>query len=149
MRSSNFLTALVISITLGASCCFAAVPAKLHLSASVAPFVSFNALQNVTTYQVKSEDIQRGYVDLPNSITIKLRTNLNAGVPVIVENSEGARVLVKESGRPGFEGNFFTVNAADFRSNTPISKNYDSRIVLPADAREGSYPLTISLTPAI
>jgi hypothetical protein len=132
-----------------ASFCHAAPLAKLYVSATVAPFVSFNAVQNVTTYRVNSEDIQRGYLDLPNAITVKVKTNLGAGVPVTVENFGGARVLIKESGRSVFEGDTFTVNTGDYRSNTQISKNYDSRIVLTADAKEGDYPLIISMTPSI
>jgi hypothetical protein len=108
-----------------------------------------NAIQKVSTYQINSEDIKRGYIDLPNSITVNVRTNLNAGVPVIVENLGTARVLVRESGRLVFEGSTFTLNTADYRPNTPISRNYDSRIVLSGDVKEGNYPLLISITPAI
>jgi len=149
MRSSNFSIALIIAILLGASSSFAATSAKVHVTATVLPFVSFDAIQHVTTYQVNSDDIKRGYIDLPNSMTVKVRTNLNAGVPVIVENAGVGRVLIRESGRADFVGNTFTLNTADYRPNTQISKNYDSRIVLSADAKDGIYPLIISMAPAI
>ena len=151
MRSSNFSTALLVAIilVLGAPLCSAAASAKLHLSATVTPFLSFNAIQNVTTYQINSEDIKRGYVDLPNAITLQVRTNLNAGVPVMVENSGTAKLLFKESGRSGFAGNAFTVDSASYRFNTPIRKSYDSRIILSTDAQEGSFPLLLFITPAI
>lgn len=149
MKSSNFHATFITAMLLCASLCQGATPAKLQVSAAILPFVSFNAVQNVTTYQVNSADIQRGYVDLPNAITIKIRTNLNTGVPVIVENSGNAKVLIKEKGNSGFQGSTFTINAAEYRPNFPFSKNYDSRIILSADAQEGDYPLIISLTPAI
>jgi hypothetical protein len=128
---------------------FAATSARIQVSATILPFVSFNATQHVTTYQVKSEDLKRGYIDLPNVITVNLRTNLNGGVPVIVDNWGGGKVLIKESGTGIFSDSSFTLNTAGFRTNTLISKNFDSRIVLPTDAREGVYPLTISMSPAI
>lgn len=128
---------------------FAATSARLHVSATVLPFVSFNAAQHVTTYQVNSEDLRRGYVDLPNAITVNVRTNISGGVPVIVDNQGGARVLVKESGTGSFQGSFFTLDTGGYRPNSLISKNFDSRIILPDDAREGVYPLTITITPAI
>jgi hypothetical protein len=128
---------------------FAATSARIQVSATILPFVSFNATKHVTTYQVKSEDLKRGYIDLPNAITVNLRTNLNGGVPVIVDNWGVGKVLVKESGIGIFSDSSFTLNTVGFRPNTLISKNFDSRIVLPADAREGVYPLTISMSPAI
>jgi hypothetical protein len=128
---------------------FAAMSASVHISATVLPFVSFNAIQHVTTYQVKSDDIKRGYVDLPNSVTVTVRTNLSSGVPVVVENPGGDRVLIRESGRADFVSNTFTVDTAGYRPNTQISKNYDSRIILPADAKDGIYPLIIAMASAI
>lgn len=149
MRSRIISTALICTILTSAPFCHAATPAKLHLSASVAPFYSFNAVQNVTAYQVNKEDLQRGYIDLPNSITVQVRTNLNAGVPVLVENSAAARVLIRESGGSGFQENAFTVKTSDYRPNTPFSKSYDFRIVLTDGASEGNFPLVLSVTPAI
>jgi hypothetical protein len=68
---------------------------------------------------------------------------------VIVDNWGEGKVLVKESGTGNFSDSSFTLNTVGFRPNTLISKNFDSRIVLPVDAREGVYPLTISMSPAI
>jgi hypothetical protein len=149
VKLRNFQASFITATVLCASLCHAAAPAKLRVSATILPFLSLNAVQNVTTYQVKTADIQRGYIDLPNAITIKVRTNLNTGVPVIVENSGTAKVLIKEKGRPVFVGNTFTVDASEFRPNLPFSKDYDSRIILSSDAQEGNFPLLISITPAI
>ena len=150
MRSSNFSIALIIAITLfAASSSLAATSAKVRVTATVLPFVSLDAVQHVLTYQVNRDDIKRGYVDLPNSMTVKVRTNLNTGVPVVIENSGDFRILVSESGRADFMGSMFTLNTSDYRPNTQISKTYDSRIVLSADAKDGIYPLIISMAPAI
>ncbi len=142
--------AVVFAVLLCGICpAFAATSASIHVSATVLPFVSFNAAQHVATYQVSSEDLRRGYVDLPNAITVNVRTNMSGGVPVFVDNWGGGRILVKESGTGNFQENSFTLNTAGYRPNSLISKHYDSRIILPADAREGVYPLTISMSPAI
>lgn len=145
----HFTRILVSSIVLSASLCHAGASAKLSVSATVIPFVSFTAIQNVSTYQVNGEDIRRGYVDLPGSITLRVRTNLFTGVPVVVENPGAARILVKESTSSLYGGSPFTLSTSDFHPNTPVSIPCDSRVVLPADAKEGSYPLAFSIIPSL
>lgn len=150
MRYSKLPIALIMMTILTGPCCgFAATSAELQLSATVLPFVSFNAVQHVASYRVNSDDIKKGYVDLPNSVTVKVRTNLGTGVPVTVENSAGGNVLIRESGGADFQGNMFTMDTAGHRPNTPISRSYDFRILLSADAKDGTYPLAISMAPAI
>ena len=128
---------------------FAATTARIQVTATILPYVNFNAAQHVATYHVGSQDLKRGYVDLPNVITVNLRTNVKGGVPVFVESMCEGRLLIKESGTGNFQESSFTLNTAGYRPNTTISKNFDSRIVLPADAREGVYTFNISMTPAI
>jgi hypothetical protein len=147
-KLSQFAIAFAV-VLIGASPTFAATSARIQVSATIIPFVNFNAIQHVATYHVASEDLKRGFVELPNAITVNIRTNVNGGVPVIVENCGGGKILVKESGTVNFQGSSFTLTTAGFRPNSLISKNFDSRIVLPAVAREGVYPLNITMTPAI
>lgn len=85
LRKAYYIATLISAI-LVSNPTLAATSARLQVSATVLPFVSFNATQHVTTYQVKSDDLIRGYIDLPNSITVNVRTNLNGGVPVMVDN---------------------------------------------------------------
>ena len=149
LRNALYITIAFAATILGASLSFAGTSAKLQVTATVLPFVKFSAIQHVATYQVSSADIKRGYIDLPNSMTVNVSTNVNGGVPVFVENWGNGRLLVKESGTGNFLDNSFTLNTAGFRPNTMISKNIDSRVVLPANSQEGVYPLTISMMPAI
>jgi hypothetical protein len=135
--------------TLSAPCNAVAGSTRLQVSATVLPFLSFNAAQHITAYQVRSEDLQRGYVDLSHSMTVNIRTNLNGGVPVVIENWGQGKVLVKESGTGNFSDSSFILNTAGSKTGAMISKNYDSRIILPPDAHEGTYTLAISMTPAI
>ena len=149
LNKAHFIATAIAAILMLSNHTFAATSAKLQVSATVLPFMSFYASQHVTTYQVKSEDLKRGYVDLPNAITVNIRTNLNGGVPVIVDNWGEGKVMVMESGTGNLPVSSFTLYTANNRPNVVVSKNFDSRIVLPADAREGIYPLTISMSPAI
>jgi hypothetical protein len=128
------------------SCCFATVSANLHVNATVLPIVNFNAVQRITNYQVRNEDLLKGYIDLPNSITVTLRTNTNGRIPIIIDNWGIGKILIRESGTADFMETFLTVNASEYRTGEPINRNYDLRIVLPAETQEGIYPLNISMT---
>lgn len=128
---------------------FAASSAKLTVSATVLPWINFNASQHVAAYEVRSEDLKKGYVDLPNSITVTLSTNVNREITIMVDNWGIGMIMIKESGTENFSKNSLALNIAGYGSGALISKKIDSRIMLPADAKEGVYPLAISLTPAI
>ncbi len=149
LRKVHHIATAVMLILLAAQPGLAATSCQIRVSATILPYVSFNAAQHVMTYQVTSEDLKKGYVDLPNAITVNVRTNVNSGVPVIIDNWGNGKVLVKESGSASFSESSFTLNIAGYRLNSVITKNYDSRIILPADAQEGVYPFSISMTPAI
>jgi hypothetical protein len=148
-RLTLYISIAFASTMLAAIPSIAGTSAKLQVTASVLPFVKFSAVQHVASYTVSSDDIKRGYVDLPDSLTVNVSTNVNGGVPVVVENWGGGRLLVKESGTGNFSDSSFTLNTAGYRPNTLVSKNYDSRVVLPANSQEGIFPLTISMMPAI
>ena len=148
LRIAYYIT-IAVAVILASNPTFAATSARIQVSATIIPFLSFHAAQHVMTYQVKSEDLIRGYIDLPNAITVNIRTNLNGGVPVMVDNWGVGKVLIKESGTENFSEGSFTLNTIGIRPNTLISKNFDSRIVLPADATEGVYPLSITMSPTI
>ncbi|MFZ3208872.1 MAG: hypothetical protein WA140_08555 [Geobacteraceae bacterium] len=152
MKLGTLILILTMSATipmLPTPCNAATGSARLQVGATVLPFLSFNAAQHVTSYNVRSEDILRGYIDLSHSMTVNIRTNLNGVVPVMIENWGEGKVLVKESGTGNFTDSSFILNTSGNKTGTMISKNYDSRIILPPDAREGVYTLSISMTPAI
>lgn len=148
MKSSCLFTILLLAAM------FAAGPAgaangRLRVSAVIPPFLRFNAVQNVTSYEIKSADIERGYLDLPNAVTVSITTNLRSGIPVAVENLGNERVVVKETGATQFNGSSFTASDRAFRPNTPFTVTLDSRILLSSESREGRYPLKLSVTPSL
>jgi len=94
----HFITIAFIGI-LASNPTYAANFARLQVAATVIPFVSLNATQHVTTtYEIKSEDLIRGHIDPPNSMTVNVKTNLNGGVPVYAYNRGSGRIPVMESG---------------------------------------------------
>lgn len=149
MGNARRLAYIITLLLSGAPSAFAASSATLQVSATILPFVSFQAVQHVATYQVGSADIKRGYIDLPGSLTVNVRTNVAAGVPVVFENLAAGRILIRESGRNDFREGFFTLETGNHRPNTPISKRFDFRVLIPGDAKDGTYPLTISMAPTI
>ena len=74
---------------------------------------------------------------------------MRAGVPVVFGSTGGEQLLIRETGRDAFVGHSFTLDTDEYRPNTPISKRYDFRILLSDDAKDGTYPLMISMAPTI
>jgi hypothetical protein len=152
MKLNIFYTTAIFCATmlLAAVPVIAGTSAQVHVSATVLPYVNVNAAQSVATYKVNSGDLKRGYVDLPNSLTVIVKTNMNGVVSVFVDNGTGeGRLLVRESGTGTFMNGSLALNTAGHRPGDVISRNYDSRIVLPADTKEGTYALAITMMPAI
>lgn len=148
MKRPLFLISCLFYLLTAATSSPAATSARLQVSATVPPFVSFNAVQNVTSYQVHDADIKRGYLDLPNTLTVTLRTNLATAIPVQVEHNAGTDLQLRESGTSVFHGSTFSVANSDRRSTVPVRRNYDSRLILGKGTKEGTYPLVISMFPA-
>lgn len=146
-RNLQYLS-MIAAILFITSTSFAATSAKVYVTATVPPSFRFDAIQHTATYQIGSDDIKRGYIDLPASMTVKVRSNLNADISVFVESSAGS-VLIRESGRENFVGNIFSLNIAGYHPNTQVNIQYDLRILLTTDAIEGRHPLIISMIPAI
>lgn len=144
IRIARYMTVVFFAVLAIAAPGFAATAEKLHVTATVLPFVFFNSIQNVATYQVRSDDIKRGYVDIPNAVTVTLRTNVTRGITVIVDNRGSGRILLKENRSGDFMGNSINLSTDGHRAGELISRSFDSRIILPADAQEGVYPLSVA-----
>ena len=150
MKNANLhMLAVIVSLLLTSVPCLAGSSTQLRVSAKVLPFVSLDVRQRVATYQVRSEDIRMGYVDLPESLTVEFSTNLNGVVPVSIENEGEGMIQVSESGTGRYAGSSFTLNTSGHGTGERIRQRLDTRIILPADAQEGTYPLNLAMTPAI
>ena len=107
----------LVAALMGASPAFGA-SAQLKISVTVLPHVNLSAVQRVTSYLADSAALERGYVDIPNALTVTIRTNVRDAVFAV----DGA--LVK-TGTDSW-GNTFTLDTADFRPGSVITKIYSS-----------------------
>ncbi len=121
--------------------------AVVRVSATVLPWVKLNASQHITHYKVTSNDITRGYVDLPHSATVRVRSNENRTIGVTVLNEGPERILVKASGTPDYPGAGGAVVIGRPQRGAEIARVLDLRVILPEGTREGTYALSISLNP--
>ena len=149
VKSSKVSTALLIAVLFSPAPCFSAVAGALLVKVAVLPFFSFTATQSLTSYRIRRDDIERGYLDLPGYLTIRVRTNLNAGVPLTLRNAGEGGVLIRESGKGDFIGDTVILDPSGVRPTTAIIKIYDFRILLSAGTKDGTYPNTLSLVPAL
>lgn len=148
------MKSLKIALTIAAafvsvSPSFAASAARLQVSAIVSPFLSFQATQQVASFKVGMDEIERGYVDIPGALALSVRTNLKEGVPVLVENEGPAKISVKETGTAAFGDGPFTVSTANIATGSLITKRYDARVELPLGTRPGLHPFHLLVTPAL
>lgn len=129
--------------------CLAASSAVLTVSASIRPWVSFNAIQNVHSYRVTDADLQRGYVELTGSITVELKTNIDRDIPVRITSEGGEKILLRVDSGGDFIENECRLNPARQVPMQSIRRKIDSRIMLTSDSRVGEYYFNVYLTPEI
>jgi hypothetical protein len=116
--------------------------AILHVQATVRPYLQFSATQPSGSYRVTVADIRRGHIDLPQALTIQMKTNIRDEIRFDVASGGPERVLLKT---PGGLSNAVRMAAAS--PATLVSQTLDMRIVLPSETREGVYPLQVALMP--
>lgn len=134
--------------------CFQTVPAHgagssavVKVSATVLPYMKLHAHQRVATYRVTTDDLRKGFVDLPDSATVRIRTNENKNIALSVSNEGPERIMVREAGAGTYDGADGTVVLGRPQKGMEITRNLDFRLILPEGAKEGSYALNIAITP--
>ena len=116
--------------------------ATVHVQATIHPWLKFSATQPSGNYRVTAEDIQRGHIDLPQAITISMQTNIREEIRFDVSSYGPERIMVLDGG-----GLADVVRLAGTHPSVLVTRSLDMRIVLPPDAREGTYPLQVALAP--
>jgi len=149
MRFLRVSFAILAAIFIFNSPCQAASSAVMQVSATIRPWVIFNAVQHFYSYKVTSVDLQRGYVDLVGSITLDIKTNIRKEISVKFNSGNGERVLFKESAGGSFFENEYTLHPDSQRPGENISRKIDSRIMLANNSKEGVYALSVSMSPEI
>lgn len=148
MRTTRFalIIALLVTLSMAHTACFAAATSTIHVSATVLPWVNFNAEQHVISYRVTDEDLKRGYIDLPASVTVHLKTNVKKQVAIFVQNTGSERIAIRLAGSGRFLEDFVTINSAEYKVGEMISSSMDTRVIFSGESKEGTYTLNIPLT---
>ena len=149
MKSLSSICIIIFLLTLSIAQGFAASSAVMQVSATIRPWVSFSAVQNMHSYRVTAADLKRGYVELVGVITVEIKTNIERDIPVRFTSGAGEKILFRES-----TGGAFFENECRLLPDrlVPIQvtlKKIDSRIMLTSNSREGEYPLNVFMTPEI
>lgn len=127
----------------------AASSTLVRVSAQVMPMVILTADQHVLTYRVEKADLQRGYLDLHQAMTVHLKTNVRREITIALITAGDERIMVKESGTARFAEASITLNPERYDANEPISRQVDYRVMLNDSTAEGMHTLQVNLTPAL
>ncbi|HKL26078.1 MAG TPA: hypothetical protein VJ910_07645 [Desulfuromonadales bacterium] len=119
-----------------------AASTSLRVTARILPWMDLSAVPRVASYQVDAEDIERGYVELPNSLTIRMATNIGSEVDLSLDNFGPGRVLVANGNFPGSD----LIRMDQLSSSVPVSRNFDLRVMLPPGIEQGGYPLQLNVS---
>lgn len=149
MKPVGVVIAILITLILSALPAQAASSAVMQVSATIRPWVVFNAVQHIYSYRVTSIDLERGYVDLAGSMTLDIKTNISKDISVRFISENGERILFKESTGETFFENEYTLSPDRRTPGETISRKIDSRIILTNNSKEGVYALNVSMLPEI
>jgi hypothetical protein len=118
-----------------------AASTSVRVTARVLPWLNVSAIPHVSSYRVDAEDIQRGFVDLPNSLSIQLATNLRSDIDLSLSSFGPERVLV---GSANSGSDIIRIEAQ--ASNLPVLHEVDLCVILPSDIEQGNYPLQLNIS---
>lgn len=133
------LLLLVVMLTVSAA---NAASTSIRVSARILPWLDVSATTLVSSYTVDAKAIQRGFVDLPHSLSIRLATNLRSDIDLNLENYGTGRIQINNGSNQDSD----IVRIPALAVNTPYTKELNLRIILPNDIEEGDYPLQLSVS---
>ena len=119
-----------------------AASTSVRVSARILPWLNVSATPLISSYRVDAEAIARGYIDLPNSLSIQLSSNLRSGIDLSLESFGPERVVVGSGTNPGSN----MIRIAALASNIPITRAIDLRVILPQGISQGDYPLQLNVS---
>lgn len=142
-RSAFFCLGLLLGAALLASLPAAhAASSSVRVTARILPWLDVSATPRVSSYRVDAAAIERGFVDLPGALSIRMATNLNSEIDLSLSSFGPERILVDNGSFPGAE----LIRMGQLTSTVPVLRNFDLRIMLPQDIKEGEYPLNLNVS---
>ena len=149
MKSLSAICTVLLILTLTSPQGFAASSTFMQVSATIRPWVTFRAVQNMHSYRVTAADLRRGYVELVGVITVEIKTNIERDLPVRFTSEGGEKILFRESTGGAYFENECRLMPERLVPMQVTRKMIDSRIMLTSNSREGEYPLNVFMTPEI
>jgi len=119
-----------------------AASTSVHVTARVLPWLNVSATPLITSYRVDAKAIQNGFIDLPNSLSIQLATNVRSGIDLNLSSFGPERVVVSNGANSGTD----MIRIANLSSNLPTTSAFDLRIILPQGIEQGDYPLQLNIS---
>lgn len=124
----------------------ATATASLHISVTIRPWLKLNTEQIITSYHVSSKDLMRGYIDLPSSAVINIKTNEKRPIVITTSSEGGEKILVKASGAGSFPVLASSLEIGRLQPGVAITKTLDYRVILPQGTHEGTYALNVTVS---
>jgi len=119
-----------------------AASTSVRVSARILPWLNVTATPLISSYRVDAEAIQRGFIDLPNSLSIQLSTNLRSDIDLSLESFGPERIVIGNGTYSGSD----MIRFAALASNMPTTRAVDLRVILPQGIAQGDYPLQLNVS---
>jgi hypothetical protein len=139
---ATFFAVLLLAAPMLAPSLANATSTSVRVSARILPWLNVTATPLISSYRVDAEAIQRGFIDLPNSLSIQLSTNMRSDIDLSLESFGPERIVVGNGINSGSD----MIRIAPIASNTPITRAVDLRVILPQGIAQGDYPLQMNLS---
>lgn len=114
-----------------------AASTTLQVSARILPWLKVSTTPHTSSYQVDSVALERGYIDLPRSLSVHLTTNLQQDIELELNSFGPEGVQVASIG---------SLRIATPGRNIPVVRELDLRILLPEGIAQGTYPLQVNVS---
>lgn len=146
MANRSIVTALLALLLAAATVGQADADARatLQVSARVLPWLSSEMVQQIFEYRVSAADLRRGFVDLPGALLFRYRSNGSTPIDLQLDSLGPAPVVLLETGSTVAE-----VQLTAGGAPLPQERRFDLRVLLPAGATPGVYPLQLLATAAL
>lgn len=141
----HFLAALLLTISTPALL-LAGAETTIQVSAQVLPWLSAEVIQQISAYRVSSDDLKRGYIDLPAALLFRFRSNSSDRIGLRLDSLGPEQVLIKESDGIGAHLQRQLLSST---STSPREERLDVRILLPGSFVPGIYPLQVMATTSL
>lgn len=119
--------------------------ATVHVRATILPYIQMSVQQHKTDYAIAQIDLDRNYIDLPLSATIKIDTNVPE-VMLSLVLAGGDEVLISFSGEDRFDNVLEISLSESERFAQQVTRNLDFRVLFDRDTLPGNLDLAPLIT---